>query len=272
MTWAAAQLRAVEAQATAIAEEAGALISEGYRQPTEVRKKGVVDLVTDFDLRAEKHVVERLRAAYPEHVIVAEEGAAERNAEGPCWYVDPIDGTTSFAHGHPFFCVSIALYDGSEGLVGAVHAPALGVTWSAARGRGARRNRHPCHVSQVRSLHEALVATGFPYDRHASHENNLREFGTFMRRAQGIRRCGSAALDLCLVADGTYDGYWEQKLSPWDMAAGAFIVHEAGGRLSRYDGGPADPLSGKLVASNGLLHDKMLAVLQEARQGEPLLP
>lgn len=272
MTWASPQLRALGTHAMAIAKEAGDLILEGYRRPTEIRKKGVVDLVTDFDLRAEKHVVERLRAAYPEHVVVAEEGAAERSAEGPCWYVDPIDGTTNFAHGHPFFCVSIALYDGSEGQVGVVHAPALGVTWSAMRGQGAWRNDGACHVSQVGSLHEALVATGFPYDRHTSRENNLREFGTFMRRAQGIRRCGSAAIDLCLVADGTYDAYWEQKLSPWDMAAGAFIVLEAGGTLSRYDGGPANPLSGKLVASNGLLHDAVLAVLDEARRGEPFLP
>ena len=146
-----------------------------------------------------------------------------------------------------------------------VHAPALGLTWSAAKGHGAFRNGAPCAVSTREPLEQALGATGFPYDRATNRDNNVAELSLFLERVRGIRRCGSAAIDLCLVADGTYDFYWEQRLNAWDMCAGALIVHEAGGALSTYEGGPVDPRSGRLVASNGRVHAQVVRTIREAR-------
>ncbi len=246
------------------AREAGALVMEGWRAGGEIRRKGRFDLLTEYDLESERLIRKRLTQAFPDHRIVGEEDAI--TGEGDVvWYVDPIDGTTNFAHGHFFFAMSIALYRGSEGLVGVVHAPALGVTWKAARGAGAFRNGAPCRVSGRSSLDEALCATGFPYDRGSTHDDNQAELALFLQRARGIRRCGAAAIDLCLVADGTYDIYWEQGLNAWDMCAGALAVLEAGGRLSSYEGAPADPRTGRLIASNGLLHDAAVRTVGEAR-------
>jgi len=247
-----------------IAREAGSLIMEGFRTDAAISNKGPVDLLTEHDLRSEALIREQLTRRFPSHRVVGEE--TPETGEGELvWYVDPIDGTTNFAHGHPFFCVSIALYSGANGLAGVVHAPALGVTWMAARERGALRNGEPCRVSKRASLDQALTATGFPYDRWTNPDNNRRELGAFLRAARGVRRCGSAAIDISLVADGTYDLYWEQGLNAWDMCAGAILVLEAGGRLSTYGGGAADPRTGKLVASNGLVHEAALRTIGEAR-------
>ncbi|MFW6050875.1 MAG: inositol monophosphatase family protein [Myxococcota bacterium] len=251
-------------QADRIASEAAAAILGGWRMGAAVRKKGAIDLVTDYDLAAEAHIRRSLAAVFPEHRIVAEEG--EDQGEGNLvWYVDPLDGTTNFAHGHFMFTVSIALYDGAEGVVGVVVAPALGVTWKAARGLGAHRNGQPCRVSGTATLSEALCATGFPYDKWTNPDHNVAELDAFLTRTQGVRRGGSAALDLAMVADGTFDLYWEDRLSPWDMAAGAVLVREAGGRLSDYDGAPGDPRTGRLVATNAHLHDATLEVLGQVR-------
>jgi myo-inositol-1(or 4)-monophosphatase len=246
------------------AREAGELVMKGWRTVREVSKKGRFDLLTEYDLESERLIRERLSSAFPDHRIVGEEDAATGEGE-MVWYVDPIDGTTNFAHGHFFFAMSIALYRGSEGLAGIVHAPALGVTWKAARGAGAYRNAEPCRVSQRDRLDEAVCATGFPYDRWASQDNNHAELALFLQRARGIRRCGAASVDLCLVADGTYDIYWEQGLNAWDMCAGALVVLEAGGQLSSYEGAPADPRTGRLIASNGLLHEAAVRTVGEAR-------
>jgi myo-inositol-1(or 4)-monophosphatase len=244
--------------------DAGKIAMEGWRAGGQISKKGRFDLLTEYDLRSERLIRERLARAFPEHRIVGEESEATGSGD-LVWYVDPIDGTTNFAHGHFFFCASIALYDRSEGLVGVVHAPALGVTWKASKGGGAFRNGEACAVSTRHRLDEAVCATGFPYDRWTTDDDNHAELALFLKRARGIRRCGSAAIDLCLVADGTYDIYWEKALNPWDMCAGALIVREAGGRLSGYDGKPADPRTGKLIATNGLLHDEAVRTVGEAR-------
>ncbi len=244
--------------------DAGAIAMEGWRAGGEISKKGRFDLLTEYDLRSEALIRERLGSEFPSHRIVGEEGAETGSGE-LVWYVDPIDGTTNFAHGHFFFAVSIALYRGTDGLAGVVHAPALGVTWKAAKSGGAFRNGAPCVVSDRSDLEEALCATGFPYDRSANPDNNHAELALFLERARGVRRCGSAAIDLCLVADGTYDVYWEKALNAWDMCAGALLVNEAGGRLSGYEGEPADPRSGKLIATNGLLHDEAVRTVGEAR-------
>lgn len=256
-----------------LADEAGALALDAFRRGGAVHKKGAIDLLTDTDLAVEALVRARLGEAFPEHDLVGEEGKDLVRGDRPVWYVDPIDGTTNFAHGHPFFSVSLGLFAEGRAVLGVVAAPALGVTWSGAEGLGAaRRWRHadgmreePCRVSSAATLADALCATGFPYDRWTQEDDNTREHRAFLKRAQGIRRCGSAAIDLCLVADGTYDLYWEQRLSPWDMCAGAALVSASGGRLSDYDGGPADPRTGRLVASNGLVHDAALEVLAGCR-------
>lgn len=237
---------------------------EGFRSGARVEKKGTIDLVTEYDRRAEAQIRAELLAAFPDHRIVGEE-APEQGSGDRVWYVDPIDGTTNFAHGHPFFAVSIALYEGAEPLAGVVSAPALGVTWSGARGRGAWRNEERCHVSESAKLEDCLCATGFPYDRWTTAEDNLREHAAFIKATQGVRRCGSAALDLCLVADGTYDLYWEQKLNPWDLAAGALLVLEAGGMVTDYDGSAADVRQGRLLASNGRVHAEAAEKLREVR-------
>jgi len=267
----AEQARALEL-AQELGAQAGALLLEGFRTGAAIRHKGRIDLVTEFDLRSEALIREGIRAAFPSHRIVGEEGEAEGEGE-LVWYVDPLDGTTNFAHGHPFFCVSIALWEGGTPKVGLVAAPALGLRWCAQAGGGAFRAQtqgeghpsSPCHVSAITTLEASLGATGFPYDKWANPDRNVREFEAFLTRTQGIRRCGSAALDLALVADGTYDFYWEDRLSAWDLCAGAALVLEAGGRLSGLEGEPADARGGQLVASNGALHEPVLAVLRGAR-------
>lgn len=256
--------------AEAAARDVGPYLLEGFRNDTQVRLKGPIDLVTEYDVEAERRLRQALGSALP-HRIVGEEAGVSGEAVpgGAVWYVDPIDGTTNFAHGHPFFCISLGLYtEEGEGLVGVVHAPALGVTWVGGRGQGVTRNGVPSRVSTRDVLDSALCATGFPYDRRENRDDNLRELGAVLKRARGIRRCGSAALDLALVADGTYDAYWEQRLGVWDMAAGAVLVEAAGGRLSDYDGSPADVRKGRVVATNGLVHDPLITLLRAAR--EPL--
>ena len=270
MSFSESERRALLERTEAIATQAAALALEGWRSGSAIEKKGAIDLVTQYDRSVEAFIRRELSASYPDHRIVGEEGDVVEGSAPLTWYVDPIDGTTNFAHGHPFFCVSMALWreapTGSHGEIGVVVAPALGVTWAAARGLGATRNGEPCRVSDTATLNDSLCATGFPFDRRTSDEDNLREHRAFLKRSRGIRRCGSAALDLCLVAEGTYDLYWEQKLNPWDMCGGAVLVEEAGGRLSDYDGGAPDPRVGRLVASNGHVHAEALETLGRARE------
>jgi myo-inositol-1(or 4)-monophosphatase len=269
-------LRAWLGAARTIAEEAGAIVLAGWRSAeVDVRDKGAIDLVTQFDLASEACIRERMAVAFPAHAIVAEEGSAGDHRDRELvWFCDPLDGTTNFAHGHFFFSVAIGLArrleDGRMApVLGVVHAPALGTTWLGGEGLGAvrvdRGVERPCVLSSAASLARSLVATGFPYDRRTSDENNVREHAHIVLCVQGIRRCGSAAMDLCLVADGTYDGYWEQKLAPWDMTAGAAIVHGAGGRLTGYEGEPVDVTRNRVVATNGLVHDELLRELATAR-------
>jgi myo-inositol-1(or 4)-monophosphatase len=251
-----------------VAVSAGLTLMEGFRTGAAVEKKGRIDLVTEWDLRSERLVLSHLRDVFPSIPIVAEEtaaGAARGTGEDvPVWYVDPLDGTTNFAHGHPFFSVAIGLLRGREPLVGVVHAPAIGVTWTAAQGLGATRNDAPCRVSTTTGLIDALCATGFAYDTFESTDDNIDRTRAFLHRTRGFRRCGSAAMDLAMVSDGTYDLYWERKLKPWDLAAGCALILEASGTLSAFDGSPADPRTGEVVATNGPLHTATLDVLRSA--------
>jgi myo-inositol-1(or 4)-monophosphatase len=244
------------------AREAGALVKAAWRKHPAAEHKGRTDLVTRFDRESETLLNARLSAATP-YPIVGEEHGGERAAgsDALTWYVDPIDGTTNFVHGHPFWCVSVGLLAGARPVLGAVVAPSLGTEWVAVADGVATRNGERCRVSHVSCLEDALLATGFPYDRHTSPENNFDAFVAIKKKCQAVRRCGSAALDLCLVADGTYDGYWENKLKVWDVAAGAALVVAAGGRVSDYVGDRADLTAGQVVATNGRVHDALVAEL-----------
>lgn len=254
------------AVACAAAAEAAAYLREAYGRPKQVHFKGPIDLVTDTDRAVEKLVVDRLRCELPDHLVVGEESSTELTRprdDQYVWYVDPLDGTTNFAHSYPQFCVSLALARGSQLLVGVVCDPLRDETFFAQHGAGATLNGAPIHVSSVATLDHALVGTGFPYDRRERSNFYLGFVRDFMQCSQGIRRAGSAALDLSHVACGRLDGFWEWKLKPWDIAAGALIVAEAGGRVSAFDGGPLDLLGEQTLASNGTLHDAMRAIFDK---------
>jgi len=259
------ELRNQGKAAEAIAREAGLLLLGSYRKAQEVRHKAnVVDLVTQTDLASEELIRRRLAQHFPGYGLIAEEGA-RLEAEGESsaiWVVDPLDGTTNFAHGHPFFCVSMALLVNDVLTIGVIHTPVLGWTWTALDGLGAWLNGAPIHVSETETLEGSLCASGFPYDRWTAEDNNSVEWSAMIRRAQGVRRCGSAALDLALLADGTFDGYWEKRLNPWDMAAGTLIVEAAGGRVSDLEGARVPPWPEVIVATNGFIHTELLEALR----------
>lgn len=246
-----------------VAEEAAALVARAYRTAVRANEKARSDLVTRYDLESEQLIRARLRERTPELAVVGEEEGG--HADGPTWFCDPIDGTTNFVHGHPFFCVSIGLLDGAQPLLGAVVAPVLDVRWYGAVGRGAFRNGEPCRVSDTRELASALLATGFhPRSQGSPPHDNIGSFATILPATRGVRRCGSAAIDACMVADGTYDAYWERLLNTWDIAGGAAITLAAGGQLSDLAGGPADLSVGHVLLSNGHVHDALVQLLARA--------
>lgn len=244
-------------------DRAGQIMLRRWESDFRVHMKGEVDLVSEVDLECEAVILDTLRAAFPGDAILAEEGGRV-GADAPrLWHVDPLDGTTNYSHGFPQFCCSVALEDDAGLAVGVVQAPAYGWTFTAVRGGGAWRDGRRLHVSRTPDLDRALLATGFPYDRRTNPDNNTDRFAHLLRKCQGIRRPGAAALDLAFVAAGWLDGYWEGRLKSWDVAAGALLVLEAGGELSRFDGSPADLSSGEMVASNGLFHVQLVAELAE---------
>jgi myo-inositol-1(or 4)-monophosphatase len=264
---------AVLAVALRAAREASHIVLAGWRKHPTVEHKGAIDLVTDYDRESERFLRQTLLRDAPFALVGEEEGGTRAAGErAPTWYVDPLDGTTNFVHGHPFFCVSVGLLIGTKPLLGAIVAPALATEWTGAIGLGATRNGQPCVPSEVTSFEEALLATGFPYDLRTSEDNNLDAFVAIKKRSQAVRRCGSAALDLCLVADGTYEGYWERKLKTWDLAAGAAIVTAAGGRVSDFEGNDDAVTIGHVVATNGRIHDTLLAALAAVRATSELPP
>jgi myo-inositol-1(or 4)-monophosphatase len=253
------------AAALTVAREAAQVVLTGYRShPAVQRKASYADLVTQYDLASEQLIRRRLAELTPEIPIVGEEQGGVLG-DGPTWVCDPIDGTVNFAHGQPFFAVSIGLLRAGKPLAGAVVAPALQTEWHGYDGGGAVRNGSPCHVSGTDSLADALVATGIsPVMRlHGHPEDNLTAFARVTPEVRDIRRCGSAALDLCLVADGTYDAYWERRLAAWDIAAGAALVLAAGGKLTNLLGETYDLTRGYVVASNGYVHDALVQLLRQ---------
>jgi myo-inositol-1(or 4)-monophosphatase len=242
-----------------VATAAGELLLGAYRSRPAPTEKAQSDLVTELDLRSEALIVERLSAATPELGLVAEErGGAEKATS---WFCDPLDGTTNYVHGHPFWSVSIGLLEHGQPVAGAVVAPALGLTWVGHRDGPARRSGDICRVSDTSDLRHSLVATGFPPDRSRAPANNLDTFVAVQKLVRGVRRCGSAAIDMCLVADGTYDAYWERRLHAWDLAAGAAVLLSAGGKLTALDGSAVDLHQGHVIASNGLVHGALAQVI-----------
>ena len=255
---------------TTVAREAGSLLMGYFHRRVAIEYKGEVDLVTEADRASEKLIVERLRALWPEHGIVAEEGTRSETEAKYRWYVDPLDGTTNFAHGYPVFCVSVALVRRDEQLeVGVLYDPTRDEMFAAARGHGATLNDQPITVSKTTALAESILGTGFP--SHKRHKNpNIHFYHQLTLRSHGVRRAGSAALDLANVASGRYDGFWEFKLNPWDTAAGVLLVQEAGGKVTRFDGGPFRLDSREVLASNGHIHDELLKNFAEIFAGRGL--
>lgn len=248
------------AVAEAAAREAGALLLERFEhlERSDVRSKSAArDLVTSADLESERLVVARLRAAFPSHAIEAEEEVRDDADARPRWFVDPLDGTVNFVHGIPAFSVSIALYADGRPEVAVVHLPRLAETFTAERGKGTRKDGEPVRVSDTASLGEAILATGFPYRRNELPNNNLENFNRFFLDVRGMRRMGSAAMDLAYVAAGRLDGFWELHLAPHDVAAGALLVREAGGIVSDVDGGEDWLRGGHIVAANPLLAESI---------------
>jgi myo-inositol-1(or 4)-monophosphatase len=253
-----------------IAREAGSLLMGYFARRVTIEYKGEVDLVTEADRASEKLIVERLRACWPEHGIVAEEGTrSEMDAEYR-WFVDPLDGTTNFAHGYPVFCVSIALarQDG-ELQTGVLYDPTRDEMFAAERGAGATLNGKAIHVSKTTTLAESILGTGFP--SHKRHQNpNIHFYHQITIRSHGVRRAGSAALDLANVACGRYDGFWEFNLNPWDTAAGVLLVQEAGGKVTRFDGSPFRLDSREVLASNGIIHQELISNFEAIFAGRDL--
>ena len=258
-------LEAVRQIAAEIARDAGKILMQGLgTRPAVGYKSEDINLVTEYDKRSEALIVSRLAAAFPSDRIVAEEGTNVHGENGAIrvWYVDPLDGTTNFAHGLPIFSVSIGLCVNGRPALGIVEAPALGWSFSGTiTGGGSTLNGKPIAPSRIDRLSHALLVTGFPYARNPV-QSNLPEWTAFTQAAQGTRRLGSAALDLCFVAAGWLDGYWERALHPWDLVAGAAIVQGAGGRATDLDGSPFVGETGRVLASNGPLHEQMIRILQ----------
>jgi myo-inositol-1(or 4)-monophosphatase len=253
----------------AMAREAGILLMDYLRQHVKIEYKGDVDLVTVADRKSEALILERIRHHFPTHDVMGEEGTRIETGSEYKWYVDPLDGTTNFAHGYPVFCVSLAVERGGKRIAGVIYDPTRDEMFAAELGSGARLNDKAIHVSDTSTLGECLVATGFPSQKR--HKNpNIYFYHQLTLRTHGVRRAGSAALDLCNVATGRFDGFWEFNLNPWDTAAGVLIVEEAGGKVTDFSGGEFQIVSRETLASNGLVHDALLHEFQEIFAGRGL--
>jgi len=253
--------------AVELARAAGALLREGHRNGAgqAASKSSAVDLVTAYDLASEQLISAGLRAHFPDHAIHGEEGGGDLPEHGPVWVIDPVDGTTNFAHGFPVFSVTLALLVDRQPVLGVIYDPLRDEVLWAEQGRGAWCEGRPLQVADADALNQCLLATGFPYDRAATSDNNLAEFSYFMPKTRGVRRAGSAALDIAFVAAGRLNGYWERGVQVWDMAAGALMVREAGGLVTNYQGASWQPGDRTIVAAPPRVHALLLAGLAVAR-------
>jgi myo-inositol-1(or 4)-monophosphatase len=254
-----------------VAQKAGKILREEFDRPPHIAYKGDADLVTQADKRSERVIVERLTKYFPDHAIVAEEGTGHNGSSEFRWHVDPLDGTTNFAHGYPCFCVSIALAQRDTLLAGVVFHPIYNELFTAARGQGARLNGKPIHVSKIETLATSLLCTGFPAHKRVA-SPNIHYYWDFTLRSHGVRRDGSAALDLASVAAGRFEAFWEFGLNNWDTAAGVLLVEEAGGRVTDFAGEPYALGGPMILASNGLIHEETRAIAFEISQRDPTVP
>lgn len=247
---------------------AGRLQLKYFRQDLQIKKKGVIDLVTEADVAVEQDIRSRVAGYFPTHVFLGEEAAqsAPSSTSPYRWIVDPIDGTTNFAHGLPLFCVSIALEIDGRIDVGVVYVPVIDELFAAERGQGARLNGRRIHVTRETAIIDSLLVTGFPPQADNTQDEQLAIFGEFLSRARAVRRLGSAALDLAFVAAGRFDGFWERSLHCWDVAAGALLVEEAGGKITDFEGRAFDPFGGQILASNGGIHPQLLEIVGDVRR------
>ncbi|MBN2244698.1 MAG: inositol monophosphatase [Candidatus Aminicenantes bacterium] len=252
--------------AVSAALNAGKMLEESMQIPPEITFKGEVNLVTNFDKKAQEMIYTEISEAFPGHDFLAEEGLSKDRGSEFRWIVDPIDGTTNYTHRFPVFCVSIALEWNKKIVLGIIYDPLRKEMFTARTRSGAFLNNKRIEVSSVRNLNESLLSTGFPYDIRESEDNNVDYFIGFLTTAQAVRRTGSAAIDICYVACGRFDGFWEIKLSPWDVAAASLILSEAGGSISDFKGRDYDIFGFETLASNGLIHDQMIEVLQDTAE------
>lgn len=247
------------------AREAGQILLDKFGRKINISKKGDINLVTEADLASEKHIIEKIRSYYPKHSILAEESGESlvvvENDNAWKWIIDPLDGTTNFAHGYPCFCVTIALEHNGEIVVGVTFDPTRDELFAAEKGQGATLNGRQIHVSDTEKLSESLIVTGFPYD-FKQRQDFARHLTDFLLYSRGVRRDGSAAIDMAYVACGRFDGFWEEGLHPWDVAAGVLLIEEAGGRVSYYDDAPFSIYAPPICASNGSIHAEMLNILK----------
>jgi len=242
-------------------KEGGAILMKYFGKIKSIDYKGEINLVTEADQRSEEVILSIIKDSYPNHRILAEETGESGNFSSFKWIIDPLDGTTNYAHGYPCFCVSLAIEYEEEVLYGAVYDPVKDELFTAEKGKGAFINGKAIKTSSTKQLDQSLLCTGFPYDVRDDMDSNILNFRTFLMKAQAVRRDGSAALDLCHTAAGRFDGFWEQKLFPWDVAAGGLLVTEAGGKLTNFTGGNFSIYDKEIVASNGLIHDQMVEAL-----------
>jgi myo-inositol-1(or 4)-monophosphatase len=248
-----------------IAQHAGGILRKGFGQKHQVEFKGEIDLVTEIDHQSEEYILGEIQQRFPDHSVLTEESGEHAGSAEHLWYIDPLDGTLNYSHGLPIFCVSMAYAHQGQLALAAIYDPISEELYAAEQGKGARLNGTPIQVSTTMELKSSLLVTGFPYDAWTNPVNNFAEFQRFSMRTQGVRRLGSAALDLCYVAAGRFDGFWEIRLNAWDVAAGALIAQEAGAKVTDLRGGPdfiSKPQS--VLAANAALHAKMLEILKES--------
>lgn len=254
--------------AVTAARIAGKYQKSRFASSLHIEMKGDKDLVTEVDKESERLIVEHLLSRFPDHNIVAEEGEYPQGESSCRWIIDPVDGTTNYAHGYPWFCSSIGLEEDGELVAGVIYNPVYDELFTATKGGGAHLNGTRISVSARSPLKNSLLGTGFPYDCATDPANNFANFINFQKSARGIRRAGAAALDLAYVAAGRLDGFWELKLKAWDVAAGVLIVREAGGLVTTFDGSAYDIFNDRIVASNGLIHDGMVEMLASVASGK----
>ncbi|MEA2104925.1 MAG: inositol monophosphatase family protein [Candidatus Cloacimonadota bacterium] len=244
------------------AKSAGKVIEENFHKKKKISYKGRIDLVTNIDKKAEEIIIEIIGKKYPKHNILTEETEHKQNSEMEYrWVIDPLDGTTNYVHGFPFVCTSIALQKNDETICGVVYNPILGELFYSEKGAGSFCNNKQISVSDHKELDKSILATGFPYNIENEERNNLDHFNKIIKKCRGIRRPGAAALDLCYVAAGIFDGYWEMELFPWDTAAGILIVEEAGGKVTKFDDSEFSIFDKEILATNGLVHKELVGIL-----------